>query len=102
MGIGFYRTVRVKEGCAERFQRLMLGYAKAISMYEPGCTFHATSRSTTDPLEFTVHEEYADRGALEIHRTSDHKRLWLPVILREVASVSVSCFAVQEEDAVRS
>ena len=98
MAIGFYRKVRAKEGCSERFEALLQSYIAAILDEEPGCTFLTYLRSPTDPLLFTIHEEYADEHALELHRNGDLERLWLPVLLRHVTGVTVSRFAVADED----
>ena len=98
MAIGIYRKVRVKEGCGERFEALLQSYVAAVVSSEPGCTFFAFLRSPTDSLQFTIHEEYADEYALEQHRNSDLERLWLPVLVRQVAGITASRFAVADAD----
>lgn len=98
MAIGFYRKVRVKEGCGERFETLARNYASAVADHQPGTAALAILRSPRDPHLFAIHEEYADEQALELHRSSDLERLWLPVLIRHVASVTVSRFAVADED----
>ena len=98
MAIGFYRKVRVKEGCAEWFAARLQIYAAAVIAQEPGCTLLTILRSPTDSLLFTIHEEYADEYALEQHRNSDLERLWLPVLVRQVASITASRFSVADAD----
>jgi quinol monooxygenase YgiN len=98
MAIGFYRKVRAKDGCGERFEALARNYVAAVVDQEPGCTGMVVLRSPSDPLQFTIHEEYADEYAVEVHRNSDLERLWLPVLLRHVSSVTVSRFVVTDED----
>jgi quinol monooxygenase YgiN len=98
MAIGIYRKVRVKEGCGERFGALLLGYVADVLSNEPGCTFLTFLRSPTDSLLFTIHEEYADEYALERHRNGDLERLWLPVLVRQVASITTSRFSVADAD----
>ncbi len=98
MAIGFYRKVRAKEGCGERFEALLQGYVADVVSSEPGCTFMTYLRSPTDALSFTIHEEYADERALEEHRNSDLERLWLPVLVRQVASMTASRFSVADAD----
>jgi quinol monooxygenase YgiN len=98
MAIGIYRKVRAREGCGERFEALLRSYAAAVVSSEPGCTFLTFLRSPTDSLLFTIHEEYADEYALEQHRNGDLERLWLPVLLRQVTSVTASRFSVADVD----
>lgn len=98
MAIGIYRKVRVKEGCAERFEALLQSYVAAVVSHEPGCTFLTFLRSPTDRLLFTIHEEYADEYALDQHRNSDLERLWLPVLVRQVAAITASRFDVADID----
>ncbi|HWV80145.1 MAG TPA: antibiotic biosynthesis monooxygenase family protein [Hyphomicrobiaceae bacterium] len=98
MAIGIYRKVRVKEGCGERFEALLRGYVADVVSSEPGCTFLAFLRSPTDSQLFSIHEEYADEYALEQHRNSDLERLWLPVLVRQVASITASRFSVADAD----
>ena len=100
MAIGFYRKVHVKEDRSDRFEALLQSYISAVLDEEPGCTFLTYLRSPTDPLLFTLHEEYADERALDQHRNGDLEKLWLPVLMRHVATVTVSRFAVADEDEV--
>lgn len=98
MAIGIYRKVRAREGCDERLEALLRSYAAAVVSSEPGCTFLTFLRSPMDRLLFTIHEEYADEYALEQHRNGDLERLWLPVLLRQVATVTASRFSVADAD----
>lgn len=98
MAIGFYRKVRVTEGCGDRFEALLQSYAAAVIENAEGRVLMAYVRSSTDPMLFTIHEEYADEQTLDMHRNSDLERLWLPVLMRHVLGVTVSRFAVADED----
>jgi quinol monooxygenase YgiN len=39
---------------------------------EPGCRLYEVHRSTTNPLQFFLYEQYDDQAALDAHRASDH------------------------------
>jgi len=39
---------------------------------EPGCRMYEVHRSTTNPLQFFLYEQYDDQDALDAHRAADH------------------------------
>ncbi len=39
---------------------------------EPGCRFYLTHRSTTEPRQFFLYEQYDDQAALDFHRATPH------------------------------
>ncbi|KAL1413460.1 hypothetical protein Q8F55_001227 [Vanrija albida] len=51
-----------------------LNNIKAISLTdaEPGCSVYQGQRSTADPLEFLMYEEYDDKAAIDAHFASEY------------------------------
>lgn len=39
---------------------------------EPGCRLYEVHRSTTNPRQFFLYEQYDDQAALDFHRASPH------------------------------
>lgn len=39
---------------------------------EPGCRMYLVHRSTTDPRQFFLYEQYDDQAALDAHRATPH------------------------------
>jgi quinol monooxygenase YgiN len=52
-----------------------IGHLEALTPLtrrEPGCRMYLTHRSTTNPRQFFLYEQYDDQTALEAHRAADY------------------------------
>jgi quinol monooxygenase YgiN len=62
---------RAKAGSEERVLALLDELTRA-SRAEPGCVGYQPHRSTEDPRDFLIYEQYADEAAFETHTGSEH------------------------------
>ena len=87
MPASYHRVVNAKQGCAERFERLMQAYA---AFARACCERSRVSvhRSPVHPQRFVVHEVFPDARSLRRVRSKSHfEQLWLPVILSLIDDV---------------
>jgi quinol monooxygenase YgiN len=64
-------TYLIQPGQEERaagYFRAMVGPTRA----EPGCRMYLVHRSTTNPRQFFLYEQYDDQAALDAHRAAPH------------------------------
>ena len=97
MYVGMFKSVRVKPGCEKRFEFLMDAFGNDLTLLEPGCRMRSVMRSPTDPHVYTVHEEYWNEEAWEVHNLTDHKRKYCPSILDLVEYCRSSRFDLAPE-----
>ena len=64
-------TFVVKPGHEEEAIGFFASLTEA-TLAEPGCRMYLAHRSTENPKQFFLYEQYEDRAALEAHRASDH------------------------------
>lgn len=64
-------TYKMREGTGEQAVELFRQLA-AETRREPGCRLYEVHRSTTDPLQYFLYEQYDDQAALDAHRAAPH------------------------------
>ena len=101
MAVGILRSVRVKRGKVSEFENLMREYGNAITAHEPGCRMRALMRSPTNRHSFTVHEEYWNEEAWEVHNLTGHRARYCPAILSLVVRCDLTRFDIEPDDACR-
>jgi quinol monooxygenase YgiN len=62
---------RANAGSEERVVAVLDELTRA-SNAEPGCLGYRPHRSTEDPRDFLIYEQYADEAAFEAHSGSEH------------------------------
>jgi quinol monooxygenase YgiN len=64
-------TYVMREGTDEQAIELFRPLA-AETRKEPGCRMYEVHRSTANPLQFFLYEQYDDQAALDAHRAAPH------------------------------
>ncbi len=64
-------TYLMREGTDSQAIELFRPLA-AETRKEPGCRLYEVHRSTTNPLQFFLYEQYVDQAALDAHRAAPH------------------------------
>ncbi len=64
-------TYKMREGTSQQAEELFRLLA-ADTRREPGCRMYEVHRSTTDPLQYFLYEQYDDQAALDTHRATPH------------------------------
>jgi quinol monooxygenase YgiN len=62
---------RAREG-EEDYVADLLARNAALSRQEPGCLMFVGHRSTEDPRQFFLYEQYVDEGAFKAHAETAH------------------------------
>lgn len=76
----YHRIVYARNGCADRFERLMLAYAEVAESNCDTCRV-SVRRSKVHSDRFVVQEIFPSAAALKAARKRSHfEQLWLPVI----------------------
>jgi autoinducer 2-degrading protein len=63
---------QVKAGMAGAVLEALTRMARFVKEQEPGCTLYQVNRSTENPDQFLLYEQYADQAAFEGHRQTPH------------------------------
>ena len=84
-GIAFFVELSIDPAQRGAFDELMMQHAKGTLAEEQGCLAFDVYVDRTDPNRYALYELYADRAALDVHRTSarlgSHRREIDPLIL---------------------
>ena len=75
MAIGLLTTLTVRGDISEEFEKTFLDLAGQVRANEPGNHFYALLHSGVDSQVYTVMEQYAGQGALDVQSQSDHVRV---------------------------
>jgi quinol monooxygenase YgiN len=63
---------QVKAGMAGEVLEALTRMARFVKEQEPGCTLYQVNRSTENPDQLLLYEQYADQAAFEGHRQTSH------------------------------
>jgi quinol monooxygenase YgiN len=99
MAVGIFRSVHVKRGKVIEFETLRREYGDAVAAHEPGCRARALMRSPTNKHRFTVHEEYWNEAAWEVHNLTAHRAKYCPAILSLCVSCDLTRFEIDDAEA---
>ncbi len=64
-------TYVIKPGHESEAERLF-GILAEATRQEPGCQMYVAHRSTTNPRQFFLYEQYDNQAALDFHRATPH------------------------------
>jgi quinol monooxygenase YgiN len=90
--VGGLKSIRVKEGCEQEFERLFAELRGIMQSAEPGCRLYSLLRSRTSPRDYIVHEQYESQAALASHESSAHGAEYFPRIRAILESIEVEYF----------
>lgn len=77
----FIASMKVAEGKAEEFERLVAELSALAHSEEPGLVVYEVLRQTADPSTFVFYARFRDREAFEYHQQADfHQRLVPPIL----------------------
>ena len=78
--VGGLKSIRVREGCEQEFERLFAELRGIMQSAEPGCRLYSLLRSRTSPRDYIVQEQYESQAALASHESSEHGARYFPRI----------------------
>ncbi|MFI1864644.1 antibiotic biosynthesis monooxygenase family protein [Streptomyces jumonjinensis] len=83
-------TMKVREGCAEAFERAWRDAARVAGDY-PGCLGQTMLRSPEDPLRYTITADWASSESLTAYQLSEDRKSLSATLdrLRESATKSL-------------
>jgi quinol monooxygenase YgiN len=94
MQIGGLKTILVKEGQEQEFERLFAELRAAIRDGEPGCLYYSLLKSRTNARAYIVEEQYGDEAAFDLHQTLPYGKDYFPKIRAILESIQVEYFDV--------
>lgn len=72
MPVGVIAKLRVQVGQNAGFEEAFCRFQQTVRTTEPGVVYFGLHRSQTDPLAYTVVEQFRDAAALAAHRATPH------------------------------
>ena len=83
---------RVKPEFADDFRQRVLQHATNCLTKEPGCQQFDVSQDPDDPTQFMLYEAYVDKGAFDVHVTTEHFGQFANFITDGVVSKQLTCW----------
>ena len=90
--VGGLKVISVKEGCQREFETLFAELRKVMRTAEPGCLLYSLLKSRVDDRSYIVQEQYRDAGALALHESSPHGKVYFPKIRALLDNITVEYF----------
>jgi quinol monooxygenase YgiN len=94
MHIGGLKTILVKEGHEQEFERLFREMRAAIQAGEPDCLYYSLLKARTNARAYIVEEQYRDQAAFDAHQSSAYGKIYFPTIRAILESIEVEYFDV--------
>jgi quinol monooxygenase YgiN len=94
MHIGGLKTILVKNGHEQEFERLFREMRAAIAQGEPDCLYYSLLKSRTNARAYIVEEQYRDQAAFDAHQSSACGKIYFPKIRAILESIQVEYFDV--------
>lgn len=95
--VGGLKIIQVKPGQDEAFERTFTELRSAMWDNESGCLLFSLLKSRSNPLLYTVQEQYRDAEALDLHNRSGHVSKYQPLLQQFILSVEEELFDVVVE-----
>jgi quinol monooxygenase YgiN len=92
--VGGLKTILVKPGHEQEFEKLFAELRAEIQKHEPDCVLYTLLKSRTDQRAYIVQEQYRNQAALDLHQTTEHGKTYFPKIRVILESITVEYFDV--------
>ncbi len=92
--VGGLKTILVKPGHEQEFEKLFADLRSEIQQHEPDCVLYTLLKSRKNPLAYIVQEQYRNQAALDAHQTTAYGKTYFPKIRAILQSISVEYFDV--------
>ena len=90
--VGGLKSVQVKPGKEEEFERLFAELRAIMRTEEPGCLLYSLLKSRTKAGGYIVHEQYRDQAALDAHQKTTYGADYFPRMRAVIESITVEYF----------
>ena len=94
MHIGGLKTIFVKDGHEQEFEKLFAELRAAIHDGEPDCLYYSLLKSRTNPRAYIIEEQYRNQAAFDRHQSSDYGKTYFPKIRAILETIEVEYFDV--------
>jgi quinol monooxygenase YgiN len=90
--VGGLKTILVKPGHEQEFEKLFAELRVKIQGQEPDCVLYTLLKSRTNQRAYIVQEQYRDQAALDAHQTTEYGKTYFPRIRAILESITVEYF----------